>query len=434
MGQPAPRADEHALPAMHLADFERIALERNPTLRQAIAQFEATLYRSRQAGLYPNPVLGYIQDQIGSFSESRPTSSGFAVRGRPSPGDNVGAFFQWQLVTAGKLRLSRAKFAEEASAARWQALGQEMRVLNGVRIHYFEVLAAQRMIEIHREIVKLDDDAIHTLQEMYNAGQAAEPDVIQARVQERRAKVALKAAENEFCGDWEALVSLIGAPELRPVPLDAKPLEAEIGPLSFDGTLSELLHHSPELQATLAEIRRDEIMVRRERVEPIPNVQVQAVTGYNYEFGVQTAGVQIGIALPIFNRNQGTIREAMSDLSRDHAEYERVALSLRKRLAEVYTQYQNAVQSVDDFRSGSLPMARRAYELRLASYHQRRTPWADVLASRRMYFELYKDYLESLLALRKAEVEIGGMLLVDGLSTPPSPTSQGHIEAVATPR
>ena len=40
-------------------------------------------------------------------------------------------------------------------------------------------------------------------------------------------------------------------------------------------------------------------MVRRERAEPIPNILVQAVTGYNYEFGVQTAGVQIGIPLAV---------------------------------------------------------------------------------------------------------------------------------------
>ncbi len=195
-----------------------------------------------------------------------------------------------------------------------------------------------------------------------------------------------------------------------------------------------MLNQSPEIQAALAEIRRDEIMVRRERAEPIPNVLVQAVTGYNYEFGVQTAGVQLGVTLPIFNRNQGTVREAMSDLSRDHAEYHRLALSLRKRLAEVYTRYENAAASVEDFRAGSLPLARRAYELQLASYHQRRTPWLQVIASRRMFFDLTKDYVESLKELRQAEVEIGGLLLTDGLSAPPSPTSQGHIEAVPTPR
>ena len=418
-----------------MADFERIAMQRNPTLKQAAAQFEAALSRSFQAGLYPNPTIGYIQDQIGSFSESKPTANGFAVRGKPSPGDNVGGFVQWQLVTAGKLRLSRAKFAEEANAARWQAIFQELRVLNGVRIQFFEVLAAQRLIDIHRELFRLEEESVRTMQEMVNVGQANEPELLQARVRERRERVMLRNTENHYRGAWEELVSLVGAPEMRPVAMDPAPLESEVAPIAdFDGTLDHLLHHSPEIQAALSEIRRDQIMVRRERVEPIPNIQVQDVTGYNYEFGVQTAGVQIGIPLPITNRNQGTVREAMSDLTRDHAEFDRVSLSLRQRLAEAYTRYQNASQSVEDFRGGSLPMARRAYEMQLTSYQRRRTAWPQVLEARRIYFDLSREYVESLLELRRAEVEIGGLLAVDGLSTPMSPTSQGHIEAVATPR
>jgi cobalt-zinc-cadmium efflux system outer membrane protein len=417
-----------------LVDFERIAMQRNPTLKQAAAQFEATLSRSYQAGLYPNPTVGYVEDQIGSFSESRPTASGFTVGGKPSPGDNVGAFIQWQLVTAGKLRLSRAKFAEEANAARWQAIAQQLRVLNGVRIQFFEVLACQRLIEIHRQLSQLNDDAVRTTQQLVNVGQANEPDLLQARIEGRRAQVALKNAENRYRGDWEQLVSRIGAPELRPVPLDSNQLEIECPPLDFEGTLTDLLQRSPEIQAALSEIRRDQVMVQRERVEPIPNVIVQAVTGYNYEFGVETAGVQIGIALPIFNRNQGTIREAMADLTRDHGEHERLALSLRKRLADAYTRYQNARQSVEDYRAETLPLAQRAYQVQMANFRQRRAAWPQVLVAQRTYIDLNKDYVESLLDLRRAEVEIGGMLLVDGLSAPASPTSQGHIETVATPR
>jgi cobalt-zinc-cadmium efflux system outer membrane protein len=417
-----------------LADFERIALQRNPTLRQAAAQYEAALSRSFQAGLYPNPVVGYVQDQIGSFSESRPSSSGFTVKGKPSPGDNVGAIVQQQIITGGKLRLSRAKFAEEANAARWQALAQELRVINGVRIRYFELLAAQRLIEIHRELVQLNDEAARTTGDLANVGQANEPDVLQARVEARRARVALRNAENRYRGDWENLVALVGAPELRPTPLDPTPLEAVAVALDFDQTLADLLHRSPEIQAALSEIRRDQIMVRRERVEPIPNVFVQAVTGYNYEFGVQTAGVQVGVPLPIFNRNQGTVREAMSDLTRDRAEHERVALSLRQRLADAYTRFADALQSVEDYRAESLPLARRAYEVQMANFRQRRAAWPQVLVAQRTYVDLNKDYIQSLLELRRAEVEIGGMLLVDGLSTPAPPTSQGHIESVPQPR
>ena len=67
--------------ALGLADFERMALQRNPTLKQATAQFEAALNRSHQAGLYPNPVVGYVQDQIGSFSESHADKRRFRGRG-----------------------------------------------------------------------------------------------------------------------------------------------------------------------------------------------------------------------------------------------------------------------------------------------------------------------------------------------------------------
>ena len=155
--------------------------------------------------------------------------------------------------------------------------------------------------------------------------------------------------------------------------MDPSALEVAVAPIAdFDGTLAHLLSHSPEILAALSEIRPDQIMVHRERAEPIPNVLVQAVTGYNDEFGVQTAGVQIGIPLPITNRNPVPFREAMSDLTRDRAEYDRIALSLRQRLAEAYTRYRNAAESAEDLRGGSLPMACCAYDLQVASYRVRR--------------------------------------------------------------
>jgi cobalt-zinc-cadmium efflux system outer membrane protein len=407
-----------AATAPGLADFECLALERNPTLRQAANQVNATMSRSFQAGLYRNPTVGYVQEQIGALGEVTPLSSGIMTRGRGTPGELVGGFVQQEIVTGGKLRLSRAKFAEEANAARWQAEAQTFRVLNGVRVRFFEVLAAQRLIQIHHDLVRINDDATRTTEELVNVGQANEPDLLQAKVEARRARVALRTAENRYRGSWEKLVSLAGAPELRPTPLDERPLD-----------------RSPEIQAALSEIRRSQIMVQRERREPIPNITVQAIVGRNYEFNnLTTAGVQASLPLPIFNRNQGTVREAMADLSRDHFEHQRIALSLRQRLADAYNRYQDALQSVEDFRTESLPMAQRAYEIQSANFRQRRAAWPQVLVAQRTLVALNQEYVESLLELRQAEIEIRGMLLVDGLTSPGAPTSQGHIESVPTPR
>jgi cobalt-zinc-cadmium efflux system outer membrane protein len=280
----------------------------------------------------------------------------------------------------------------------------------------------------------VNEDAVQTTEELANVGQANEPDLLQARVEASRARVALRNAENRYRGSWERLVSLVGAPELRPTALDDQMLDAQAAPLDFDATLADLLRRSPQVQAALAEIRRSQIMVQRERREPIPNVTIQAIVGRNYEFNITTAGVQASLPLPIFNRNQGTVREALSDLARDHAEHERVVLSLRDRLADAATRYDDALQSVDVFRTETLPLARRAYEVQLANFRQRRAAWPQVIVTRRTLFELDQEYVQSLLELRRAEIEIGGMLLVDGLSPPDTPTSQGHIESVPQPR
>ena len=46
-----------------LAELEKIALEKNPTLLQATAQVEAAKGRAKQAGLLPKPVLGYSAEE-----------------------------------------------------------------------------------------------------------------------------------------------------------------------------------------------------------------------------------------------------------------------------------------------------------------------------------------------------------------------------------
>ena len=49
---------------LSLADLERWALQSNPSLQQAGSDIRAAEGMSRQAGLYPNPVIGATGDQV----------------------------------------------------------------------------------------------------------------------------------------------------------------------------------------------------------------------------------------------------------------------------------------------------------------------------------------------------------------------------------
>ena len=305
-------------------------------------------------------------------------------------------------------------------------------MFNGVRIRFFEVLAAERLIDIHRELVRLNDDAVRTTEELENVGQANEPDLLQARVEARRARVALRNAENRYRGSWGRLVALVGAPELGPMPLDARLLEAPAARSTS----------TPRSSGSSARARR---FRRHRRDSPQPDhgpPRARRADPEHHRPGHRRPQLRVqrhdrgrpaSIPLPIFNRNQGTVREAQSDLTRDHAEHERVALSLRNGSPRprpgTTTPCNRSRISAE-----SLPTAHARYEIQLANFRAAASGVAQVLVAQRTYVELNREYVRSLLELRRAEVEIGGMLLVDGLTPPDPPTSQGHIEAVPQPR
>jgi cobalt-zinc-cadmium efflux system outer membrane protein len=406
-------------PALSLADLEQMALQGNPTLAQAAAAVEASRGKAVQAGLYPNPTIGYAADQVGIAGTA---------------GELQGGFVQQTIVTAGKLRLSRAKYNQEACEAELLALAQQYRVLNGVRMRFYELLALQRMIDLHRSLLGNAEESLQTYKEMLNSGQANRADVLQAEVALGDARIALRTLENRYPALWQDLTALVGSPDLPPAPLQGQ-LEQGGTALEWDTSLNRLLQESPELQAARAHTVHDQITLRREKVEPVPNIQLQGGAGYNFETrNAVASGIQVGIKLPLWNRNQGTIRQAEADLARSHAEVARVELALRQRLADAFNRYKTALETSQIYRDTNVPKATEAYELQMEMYKKRRTAWPDVVVLQRNLLTVKEKYTRSLLELRQAEVAICGLLLVDGLSTPPAPLSGGHLAATPDPR
>ena len=428
MAEPMPAGNgEAVLPAptpaagMSLADLEKLALQRNPTLVQANAQVHASLGKALEAGLYLNPELSYVGDLLG-------------VTG--TAGEFQGGILQQTIVTAGKLRLSRAKFKQEAYEAELLAMAQQLRVLNGIETAFYEVLYAQRDIEIRRDLADNAEKAVRATQEMVNVGQANPPDLLQAEVEVRQTQVALGNAEARYRRAWEHLITLVGAPELPPQPLIGR-LESDRPLMEWEGSLKRLLEESPVLQAAKAEVVRDQIMVKRESVEWIPNITVSGGPGYDAELGARgpVGELRVGIPIPVFDRNQGTVRQAQAELSRAIAEVGRLELLLRRELADTFTSYQNALRTVRAYQEEILPKSKRTLELYQEYFKkQQRATWPQVLVAERAYFQQEDQYYEALIEFRRAEVAIHGLLLLDGLSTPLAPGGQGHIESVPKPR
>lgn len=418
--QPLPAAAPAApAPApITLAELEQLAFQYNPTLSQAAALIDAARGRALQAGLPLNPTVGTQAEQIGAARTG---------------GEVEWFYVQQEIVSGGKLRLSRLKYEQEAYAAEVQAGAQRLRVVNELATAYFDVLAAQRSVENHRRQLENAEVAVKTTEELLNVGQGNRQDLLQAQVEARRARVALRTAESRLRRDREHLAAVVGVPDVACRPL-AGQLEPDGPPLGRDEALARLLAESPEIELARAEVRRDQVQLQRERREPVPNVIVRGGYGYNYETRNQVGNVGVAIRLPLWDRNQGTVRQAQADLARATAEVSRVELDLRRRFADAYSRYETAREDAEDLRAESLPKAQQALELYQQQLRQRRAAFPQVLVAERTVLQLNEDYTRALAELRRSEVELRGLLLTGGLTAPRDVTPPGHINATPRPR
>lgn len=393
-------------PTLSLEQLEQMALESNPTLDQAAALVQAAAGRTLQAGLYPNPAIGYNGEEIST----------------PAAGGEHGAFVQQTIVTAGKLRLSRNVSAHEQTQAEELARAQRLRVLNTVRLLYYRTLGAQQFVVWRQRLATLTQEAVGVSQQLFNVGQADQPDLLQAEVEAQQAQLDLGAARYELERTWRELAAVAGNPDLKQQPLAGK-LDEALPELDWDKSLATLFEESPERKAAQVGVQRAEAALKRAQVEWIPDITFRGGVNYNFErFAPEDKRigpegfVEIRIPLPVFDRNQGNIAAALADLERARREVQRVELSLRQRLAATFAEYRTARQTVEAYSARILPNARRAHEMYLQRYQQMAAAYPQVLIAQRTMFQTQVAYVAALTAVWRSAVEIRGLLLVDGLA------------------
>src|SRR5467141_94279 len=395
-----------------LEQAQKIASESNPTLRQAEAEIRATKARQQQAGLYPNPTVGYTGDEI---------------RGGSVGGGKQGFFVQQTIVTGGKLGLNRDVFGKDVKLAELEAEEQKMRVQSAVRMAFLRVLAAQELLDARRDMAMIAQDAAETQRRLMNTGQADESEVLEAEVEAQRMRMTARRQENALREEWRSLTAVIGQPDL-PLTTVGGDLETGWPEVKEEESVETIAKESPAVRiADAAEARAQTVLARAKR-DSIPDVQLRAGMEYNHETlgSVPIAkgweGIaEVAVQIPLFNRNQGNVSAARADIDRVGQEKKRIALTLRERAASAVDQYANARLMAMVYRDEMLPCAKKAYGLMVDKYGQMLASYPRVLEVQRKLYELQLEYIAALESVWTNGIALQGYLLTDGLEAPARP-------------
>jgi cobalt-zinc-cadmium efflux system outer membrane protein len=399
-------------PLFTLEEAQRLAAESNPTLRQAEAEIRASKARQQQSGLYPNPTVGYTGDEI---------------RGGSVGGGKQGFFVQQTIVTGGKLARSRDVFSKETQLAEIEAEEQKIRVETSVKTAYLRVLAAQELLDVRRDLAKIQQDFADTQRQLSNTGQADESEVLDSEVDAQRLRLSARMQENSLREEWRSLTALLGRPDL-PLSTVSGDLEHNWPDFNEDQAVDTIATQSPATRIADASAARATAELARAKREPIPDLQLRGGMEYNNEI-LDTAGhaigwegiAEVGVQIPIFNRNQGNIAATSASLDRANLEKQRVALTLRDRAATAADQYANAKLMALEYREEMLPRAKKAYTLMVEKYGLMLASNPRVLQSQRKLFDLQAEYIVALENVWTAGIALQGFLLTDGLESPARP-------------
>lgn len=420
----AQRPAEMPVPPLTLERVEQVALENNPTLRQAQAQIDAARGRARQAGAWPNPVIGYSGEEIPLANDVR--------------AGQHGVFVEQTVLLGGKRRLGRNVFLAEGTEAEALAGLQRQRVLNAVRASFYHALAAERRVDVQERLSRLIDEAVVISRQLANVGAADKPDVLESEVEAFRARVALEQAKNRRFAIWRELTAVMGDPALPVQPL-AGSIESTLPELDREAALKQVLNRSPELAASRAAIERSRAVVSQSRRLTFPDLFLRGTFANNREpvesvlsrrIGSQVS-FEAGVSVPLFDRNRGGIAAARAEQGRAEAELRRVEFALQSRFAGVYEQYLTALRSSETYRVEILPRAEEAYRLYLARYREMGAAYPQVLIAQRSLLQLSDEYLASLDDAWRAAIEVQGLLTMDGLAAPArpgEPSERGPME------
>ncbi len=382
-----------------LADLEAIALAKNPTLLQSQAAISAEQGIYRQAGLYPNPQVGYFNASASS----------------PGVKSSNGMFVSQEFVTANKLGLAERSATEEIKRYQWDNESQRKRVLNDLRIRYYEVLGAQESMAVANEMVEIAQKGLDLAEGNFKANQTSRIDFVQSKVQLETVRLARDDAENRYKAAWEQLATVAGIPPMGPVPLVGN-LTDDIPEMELESRWQELLTGSPQLKSNECDLGHAWATYNEARAAAIPNVTVQVLGEYDRVTQASTFSTLVALPLPIYNQNQGNIDKSSADIIAAQAEIRRVQLVLRDQLADSFRRYQTDLRQTERLKAEILPSAKLNMQLTEEAYVAGEQPISAVLKARQDYFHSQTAYVEALTDLHKVVTEIQGLQLTGGLN------------------
>ncbi len=378
------RVDAQEVHARSLEQWVTYALERNPRITAAIAQYEAATKKVPQVTALPDPQLRYryFLEEV----ETRVGPQQFAIGiSQPLP---------W----LGKLRLHGQMASQAAAAAAARVSKIQNEIISEVASAWYELFYFDRALQIMRGNRDLVVPLERVARTRYGTGASGHPDVI-------RAQVELGKIENDLASltDREApLLARLNAALNRPsdAPIEL-PKKAPVGPgMEPDETIIQrVITNNPELQALQFDIAEATTAKERAKKDFFPDfsfgidyIATDEARAPNVAgSGNDPLSATFTMTLPIQRgKYRAGVQAADARIAGEIARRDHQVNSLEAETVNALFRLRDAERQIELYRTTLLPKANESLVATQRAYSTGGSTFADLIDAQRvlLVFEL----------------------------------------------
>jgi len=378
----------------------RVALLENRELRARLRELGVQRGRLIQAGLLPNP----------------------RAEAELLPERNTQIELRVEFdITSALLAPFRARAAQsELDAARSRVAGAVIELGYRVRVGYYALQGAEQRLAFAQQQLDASAAARDAARAMHDAGNLPELVLTSQEAAHERTRITVAQLELEVAMDRERLQRLLGlhgtdtawrlAGSLPPAP------EATAIGEKFEarvlGKNLELLETRQRLEALArrAGFTRTagwipDITLDVHALHGNPNVDPSAAPDEELRFG---AGVNL--ALPLFDRGQGTAVALEAEFDALLERYYGLAVDVRSRAREAEARVVSSHARSRQYQTVIVPLQHRVMEQTLLQYNAMQIGIFQVLDARRAELDVQLAYVDTLREYWSAEAELAALL------------------------
>ena len=373
-----------------LAAALHYALESNPDLAAARNEVAAVAATIRQAGTRPNPEVSALVEDTRSSTRTNTLQLAQPI----------------ELGGKRAARIEAASLGRDAAEADLQIKRAEIRA--AVITAYFDVVVAQERVRLAEASTALAQRATKASTNRVIAGKASPVEETKSKVAEANVRVEHLQAASELASARKRLTSTWGNTSPRFLRTDAS--SDKLPTAAPHSDLAARLANAPAIVRARLEIDRRKALVQVEKSRRTPNLTLTLGAKRDQQVGRTQTVLGLSMPLPLFDRNQGNLLEALRRANKAEDELASAQIRVDGDLAQAEERLRAALQELDLIQKEILPGATSAYDAASIGFDAGKFGFLDVLDAQRTLLQAKSQYLRVLSDAHRAAADIDRVL------------------------